>query len=343
MSDNTAPQTCETFAQARSQAVSQSALPSFVRDIDAETLYFFATLFRTGSLPRTAERMGVSLSSANRMLAKLRRYWNAPLFVRSGALMQPTQEAKEKFEKVVALLRMLETLERGTEVDPGTLKRTVRVACYDNAFAAPLGSIHAELARLLPRVRFQVIQADEHMFDLLREDKIDLLFFARQGLQPDVHAAPVLTTPYVCVVRRGHPLVRVASRHGAVGKPDLRPYGQVLINAQPDRYRQPNSPGNGFFNPDDPEKIALVTPFFLSVPICLKNTDCYSIVPEVTARLAFDTSALELLPVTADAPTLTISLGWHERAHSDPGSQYIRSVLLDRIAQSTRRIFKESD
>ena len=64
------------------------ALPAYVRGIDAESLYFFLTLYRAGSLPRAAEQMGVSLSSANRMLAKLRTYWNDPLFTRSGFLMR---------------------------------------------------------------------------------------------------------------------------------------------------------------------------------------------------------------------------------------------------------------
>ena len=77
-----AVETLETF--------DKHGLPAFVRGVDAEALYFFLALFRTGTLPRAAEQLGISLSSANRMLAKLRTYWDDPLFVRSGFLMQPT-------------------------------------------------------------------------------------------------------------------------------------------------------------------------------------------------------------------------------------------------------------
>lgn len=81
--------TLETF-----EAFDKHGLPAFVRGVDAEALYFFLALFRTGTLPRAAEQLGISLSSANRMLAKLRTYWDDPLFVRSGFLMQPTTAAK---------------------------------------------------------------------------------------------------------------------------------------------------------------------------------------------------------------------------------------------------------
>ena len=92
-------------------------------------------------------------------------------------------------------------------------------------------------------------QADEHLFDYLREDLLDLVFFARQGLHPDIHSAALLTTPYVCLMRRGHPLSERAAALGPLEREDLEAFPQVLINAQPDRYRAPNSPGNGWFNP----------------------------------------------------------------------------------------------
>lgn len=45
-----AVETLETF--------DKHGLPAFVRGVDAEALYFFLALFRTGTLPRAAEQLG---------------------------------------------------------------------------------------------------------------------------------------------------------------------------------------------------------------------------------------------------------------------------------------------
>lgn len=120
------------------EAFDKHGLPAFVRGVDAEALYFFWRFF-------VPERFRVrSLSSANRMLAKLRTYWDDPLFVRSGFLMQPTTAAKRRYDKVLSLMHVLEDLRRDDELDPRTLSRTVRTACYDNAFALCIASIFAD-------------------------------------------------------------------------------------------------------------------------------------------------------------------------------------------------------
>lgn len=315
--------TLETFEAF--EAFDKHGLLAFVRGVDAEALYFFLALFRTGTLPRAAEQLGISLSSANRMLAKLRTYWDDPLFVRSGFLMQPTTAAKRRYDKVLSLMHVLEDLRRDDELDPRTLSRTVRTACYDNAFALCIASI---LLTSRPACRMCGCAPCRSMnISLIICVKI-LVFFARQGLHPDVHSVALLTTPYVCLVRRGHPLSERAATLGPLEREDLEAFPQVLINAQPDRYRAPNSPGNGWFNPKNPDRIALVTPFFLAASLCLEETDCYAIVPKATAELALDPRRTAMLQLSDAAPKLTVRLGWHERTHADPGSQLIRAQLL---------------
>lgn len=205
------------------EAFDKHGLPAFVRGVDAEALYFFLALFRTGTLPRAAEQLGISLSSANCMLAKLRTYWDDPLFVRSGFLMQPTTAAKRRYDKVLSLMHVLEDLRRDDELDPRTLSRTVRTACYDNAFALCIASIFADFTARMPHVRLRATQADEHLFDYLREDLLDLVFFARQGLHPDIHSAALLTTPYVCLVRRDILSLNVLRLLGPLNAKILKP------------------------------------------------------------------------------------------------------------------------
>lgn len=244
------------------EAFDKHGLPAFVRGVDAEALYFFLALFRTGTLPRAAEQLGISLSSANR-----------------------------RYDKVLSLMHVLEDLRRDDELDPRTLSRTVRTACYDNAFALCIASIFADFTARMPHVRLRAMQADEHLFDYLREDLLDLVFFARQGLHPDVHSV-ALYLPRRTSVWCGADILSLNV---------LRLWG--LLNA---KILKPSRRCSSM-----PSPTATVLP---TVP--------------ATAELALDPRRTAMLQLSDAAPKLTVRLGWHERTHADPGSQLIRAQLL---------------
>ena len=328
-----------------SESVNLSAVkhfPDYAVGMDAESLVFFVAVAETHSLPKAAERLGISLSSANRQLAKLRQYFNEPLFERSGFQMTPTESAKQRLTKVRAILKLLaEVRQPETELQPENVRITVRIAAYDNACAVGIAGIFPAFRARFPHVTFQVLQADGHLFDDLTADRLDMAFFARQGLPPGLHSMSVFTTPYVVVTAKGHPLEKRAVGRG-LDREDLSAFKQVLVNTQPDRERSPNSPANGWFNPATPDGIAAVIPFFLAAPLCLAGTDCYAVVPEASAKLFVDEDQFSLLPVTEKAPKLTVSLAWHERTHTDPAAQLIRSAMTVLIGERVSGLLKHA-
>lgn len=313
--------------------------PDYAEGMDAETLVFFLTVVETQSLPRAADQLGVSLSSANRMLAKLRRYWDEPLFVRSGFQMMPTESARRRVAGVRSILKTLEVLQSPEAViSPETIRTTVRIAAYDNACAVGIASVLDDFQAKLPQVTFQVFQADGHFFEDLIAGRLDLVFYARQGLAPGLHSMPMFTTPYVIVTVKGHPLEKRVAKKGALEREDLAPYRQVLVNTQPDRYRAPNGPANGWFNPTDLDKVVAVLPFFLAAPLCLVGTDHYAVTPKAAAKLFVDETKFSLLPLTDKAPQLTTHLAWHDRWHDDPAAQLIRSTMKVLISERVREL-----
>lgn len=277
--------TLETF-----EAFDKHGLPAFVRGVDAEALYFFLALFRTGTLPRAAEQLGISLSSANRMLAKLRTYWDDPLFVRSGFLMQPTTAAKRRYDKVLSLMHVLEDLRRDDELDPRTLSRTVRTACYDNAFALCIASTFADFTARMPHVRCAP----------RRPMNISLIICVR--ISSTWCSLPGRDSTQIFILRRFSPR-RTSVWCGAdiLSLNVLRLWGP--LNA---KILKPSRRCSSM-----PSPTATVLP----------------IVP-ATAELALDPRRTAMLELSDAAPKLTVRLGWHERTHADPGSQLIRAQLL---------------
>lgn len=281
--------TLETFEAFEAfEAFDKHGLPAFVRGVDAEALYFFLALFRTGTLPRAAEQLGISLSSANRMLAKLRTYWDDPLFVRSGFLMQPTTAAKRRYDKVLSLMHVLEDLRRDDELDPRTLSRTVRTACYDNAFALCIASIFADFTARMPHVRLRAMQADALIICV----KICSIWCSLPGRDSIQMFILWRFLPRRTSVWCGADILSLNV---------LRLWG--LLNA---KILKPSRRCSSM-----PSPTATVLP---TVP--------------ATAELALDPRRTAMLQLSDAAPKLTVRLGWHERTHADPGSQLIRAQLL---------------
>ena len=56
---------------------------------DLRMLVLFDEIYRTQSMTRAAERLELSQPTASIWLAKLRREWRDPLFVRTSSGMQP--------------------------------------------------------------------------------------------------------------------------------------------------------------------------------------------------------------------------------------------------------------
>ena len=192
--------TLETFEAF--EAFDKHGLPAFVRGVDAEALYFFLALFRTGTLPRAAEQLGISLSSANRMLAKLHTYWDDPLFVRSGFLMQPTTAAKRRYDKVLSLMHVLEDLRRDDELDPRTLSRTV---------ARPATTMHLRSA--LPRFLLTLRPACRMCGCAPRRPmNISLIICVR--ICSIWCSLPGRDSTQIFILRRGHPLSERAAALG---------------------------------------------------------------------------------------------------------------------------------
>ena len=97
-------------------------------DLDLHALRVLDVLFRERSLTRAAETLHTQQPALSKTLARLRRYFNDPLFVRVSLHMEPTAKALELEKPVRALLDGMQRLRsEQTRFDPGQSNRTFRV------------------------------------------------------------------------------------------------------------------------------------------------------------------------------------------------------------------------
>src|SRR6516162_10849802 len=103
-------------------------------NFDLKLLSVIGELHRTRSVSQAAERLALSQSAISMSLAKLRKHFNDPLFVRTSTGMEPTPHALELIGILGQAESLLQTAFGHSVVfDPRTSERTFRIQSSDIA------------------------------------------------------------------------------------------------------------------------------------------------------------------------------------------------------------------
>ena len=76
--------------------------------LDLDWLSVFVEVYKTQSVSRAAQALGMEQASASIILTKLRRYFDDPLFCRTAAGMAPTPRAQTIYPDLLEALSRLE-------------------------------------------------------------------------------------------------------------------------------------------------------------------------------------------------------------------------------------------
>src|SRR5260370_12209746 len=88
-------------------------------DVDLKLLTVFEEVYKTGSVSHAAANIGATQPSISIGLAKLRRLFNDPLFVRTSRGMEPTPHAEEVINPIREAIPFLpSTLDRRAVFTP---------------------------------------------------------------------------------------------------------------------------------------------------------------------------------------------------------------------------------
>ncbi|TMV93708.1 LysR family transcriptional regulator [Thioclava sp. BHET1] len=184
--------------------MSQTPSPSGRIDIAAlETLRLVHAL---GSFTAAAEKLDVNQSAVSYTIAKLRSYFQDPLFVREGGQQVATERCEHILQQVTEILQKLDDVAQPEKFDPAQSRSKVTIACnyYERILMIP--KIVSELRRQAPGLEVEVVNAlgDGHLRLLRREADVLIGPFARS--QSGFHSRRLYTEHYACFMDPGHPM-----------------------------------------------------------------------------------------------------------------------------------------
>jgi len=288
--------------------------------IDLKTLRMLAALLDTASVTQSGEVVGLSQPAASRAVARLRRALGDPLLVRTSKGYALTVRAEALKPRVADALAALGRMFEGDDFHPGTARRTFRIAATDYGSVTVLSRLAAQIAREAPGVCLDVVPFGPNTFSDLESGALDCALDADADLPPDFHYRELFRDDYACLVRRGHPCL---SRKGDIVE---------RIAASPQAVMM--YPEGGRMLPDEvlrelgvvPTATTLRTPYFMSTPWIIAETDLVMCVPRRVAERLASVAGLQVLPLP-NSPSFSYRMIWHERVHRDLGLRWIRNLV----------------
>lgn len=299
---------------------------------DLSQLLILDSLLREGSLTRTAELLGMTQPTVSRALAKLRRHFGDPLFVRTGQRMQATSRALELAGPIAAVLDAARQLEGGpAEFDPSTASRSFNLYMVDGAVVNILPQLLDGLARLkqgAARLQLRSIHSDPGALEArLERGQVDLAIGRFPLLVNNIRQRKLWDDGYACVMRRGHP---------AAGKLDRTAYlahRHVLIEMENTSHHN-EVVTRKLESMLEPTRILCHVPSFTSAAHIALHTDAIATIPLRLARPLARDLGLALAEMPIELPRLQLALYWHERNHRDPANQWLREFVRTTLADS---------
>lgn len=297
--------------------------------IDLNLMRVLDALLAERHVTRAARRLGLSQPAVSHALARLRALLGDPLLVRgTGGGLVPTARAEALGPPLRrALEGLVEALREPGGFDPATARRTFRVGASDYAELVLLPRLAARLGREAPAVSLwvQALQGDGDAE--LASGELDMLIGLPRGKDraAGCHERRLFRESFTCVVRAGHP---AASQRLTLARYCALPHLLVAPRGKPGSLVDDTLAASGHSR-----RIALAVPHFLVAPHVIAASDLVAtLATRVVATFAPSFGLVQLAP-PLELPGFSMSLVWHERAHHEPASRWLREALLGVAAE----------
>jgi DNA-binding transcriptional LysR family regulator len=299
-----------------------------VQTLDLNLLRVLDAVLRDGGVTAAAARLGLTQPAVSNALARLRRVFGDPLFVRSAAGMEATPVARELAEPVRQALALLESaLAHGPGFDPATSTRAFRFYMSDLGQVEFLPPLVERVQRKAPGVRLEAVAADlEHIGDALGSGALDLAVGFLPALGPPVERRALFRDPYVCLMRAGHPAVQKR-----LTRKRFQEASHVLVTYRGGGHRVIEE---ALERAGVARRIALRVPHFTVVPMVLERTDLVLTLPARVARVYERSGGFKSVPPPVAMPAAEVAVHWHERFAGDPGNRWLRDQIIELFSAS---------
>ena len=294
------------------------------RQLDLNLLRVLAAIHRTGSVTAAGRSLSLSQSATSNALARLRRFFNDELFVRSPAGLQPTRLCETVAPAVLAQLRALEALVTGhEEFVPATSAMHWKLSLSDLGEMLFLPPLAAALRAQAPQSHLSNVSvAAADVAAALETRDIDCAIGILQPRHRGVRSELLFREQYVALTS---PDWRPASGRAGTSLSTAQLAGAALVVASPTATFH-SSVEQMLVKLKLDERIVLRARHFGALPELARATDLLAIVPDMYARNLGERYDLRVWRLP-QAPHYDVHLVWHASTAQEPAQQWLRAQI----------------
>jgi DNA-binding transcriptional LysR family regulator len=312
-----------------------------LQTIDLNLLLVFEALMEERGVTRAARRVGLSQPAMSNALARLRRTFDDPLFVRTTEGMSPTPAAQSLIGPVrTALAQLRDIFEEKPAFAPTASERLFHVLANDYVELTLLPPLARAIRDQASGVSLR-LQRSPSVFEPPSANSLAESFDLAIGFFPDaltldarVRSELLWEDRNVCIARAGRPKIR--------GRISLRQYAEAEHVAVFYKKQGLGVIDTLLAQQGLSRRTAVVVPHFASVPFIVSATDFIATVPERLAQRFSGQLKLQLLRAPIEIPPLRLTLLWHERFHADPAHRWMRELITKTATRTAEDFIREA-
>ncbi|HEX4133745.1 MAG TPA: LysR family transcriptional regulator [Bryobacteraceae bacterium] len=291
-----------------------------LKNLDLKVVAIISDLYTSRSVSATAANLSIRQSTVSMALARLRKHFEDPLFVRTSAGMEPTPRGAELIEVLKnAEFYLRKALEHRVAFDPANSDRVFRLSSTDIAQLTLLPTLLRRLKRISPFISVTLSTISDRTPALLESGDLDLAVGFVHPRGTGFYGQRLFRDRFICALRADHPRV---VRTLTVDQMEKEQHVAVSTSGTGHSIVEETFAANGIRR-----QIGLRVPTFLGLGPIIANTDLLAILPEQLGTYLAQSGKIRLVPLPVDIPPYFIYQLWHERVMHDPASQWFRKVV----------------
>ena len=288
--------------------------------LDLDWLSVFVEIYKTQSVSRAAQGLGMEQASASIALGKLRKHFDDPLFCRTSAGMAPTPRAQAIYPDLLEALMRIEKSRGATGVFlPQQATREFRICMTDISEIVLLPQVINHLQKTAPGLIVEAEKTSPESRRRLESGKLDLAVGFMPDLEAGFYQQALFPQDFVCLASCNHP--RIGTK---LTRKSFSAEGHILVMTS----------GTGHSIVDKvlaknkvDRRVVLRVPSYLGVARIVAQTEFLVIVPRQLGQALAQQEQVKVLEPPLPLPTYKVKQHWHERFNLDAGNLWLRKTM----------------